>query len=160
MTLIKLFVEREYVVDDSNAKQTEGKEVDQPSKDLFLIETMESQPPGEDQQQPCQIIICRSRGKPRVGFPIHRWNQECVDDPADTKKPESTKPQAPGKLFPEIEPVGAGETDHPQQIPDGFGMSVRKTDRNVFDVLFIYWFAVVTHLNPQNLNVSEGVFAI
>ena len=57
------------------------------------------------EQDPGDRIIDWPRNKPAVGLPVHRGNQEQIDNPANEKEAASEEPNSAGNRFAIIKPM-------------------------------------------------------
>ena len=55
---------------------------------------------------------------------LKKWNKKEINKPADTEESQGKEIDGPGYGFSEIEPVGAGKPEYPQDITEGLEVCV------------------------------------
>ena len=76
------------------------------------------------EQDPGDRVVDRSSNKPVISLPVHRGNQEQIDDPAYQEKAASEKPNGAGNRVAIIKPMRTGKAKYPKQVADDLAVRV------------------------------------
>ena len=119
-----LIVQRNHVVEDAEEEQSARAQIDDAGKPLSKVKTVNSKCTQESQENPAEIVINGAGDIPEVGFSVHGWDQEKVDDPTDQKYAACEKPDCPGNWTTVIKPMGSQESEDPEKVADCFEVRV------------------------------------
>jgi len=111
-----LLVQGKKVIEVAKQKQSTSAEVKQTGEYFSHVETVHAEQAQERQENPGKIIINRSRYETVTGLPLHRGNQEQIDNPADKEEAKGEEPDDPCYLFTIVEAMGSDESEDPEQV--------------------------------------------
>ncbi|MNC55862.1 hypothetical protein D3C75_1054200 [compost metagenome] len=97
---------------------------------------MHTENPQKCQQNPGYVVVRFPGVEAQVRLPIHRRNQEQVDQPANPQQTQGEEPNGSGYRLAVIETVGTGEAENPQQIANDFAVGVLRSDVLLITVHF------------------------
>lgn len=121
---VDLPVKRAQVEEIPDAEQPNGDKVKQGSHPFPHIKPVGAEKAQKRQQQPGCRVIDGAGSEPPICLPVHRRDQEKVDQPADAKQAEGEEPNGASDRFAKIEPVGACKPKNPQQIANGLAVGI------------------------------------
>src|SRR3954465_9874929 len=78
-----LRVQRQKIVKDPDPKQSCSEQVDDGGHPLLHVKSVSSKYSEERQQNPCNAIISGAEDKTLRRVPVHAWDEENVDEPAN-----------------------------------------------------------------------------
>lgn len=124
VALVDLSVEGQEVIDPANAEQARSEEVKDAGAPFAQIEAMEADQSeeGKGLKNPGDGVIVRAGGVFSVCRSVHGWNQEEVDQPTDANQAEGEEPNDAGDWAAEVEAVGTGEPENPEDVADEFAV--------------------------------------
>ena len=100
-----LRVEGPVIVKDAQTKQPERQQIKQAGPPFTHVKSVNPEETKEGEQDPGDGIIDWPRNKAAVCLPVHRRNQEQIDNPPDEEEAAGEKPNGAGDRFAIIEPM-------------------------------------------------------
>jgi hypothetical protein len=122
--LTDLPVERPQVVEQADAHQPTGEQVDNPGDPLAHVEAVDAEYSQEGEQHPGHSVVQGPSLKAEVGPPIHAGDQEKVDNPANQQQAAGEEPDRSGDRLAVVEPVRSQEPEDPENVADQDGVGV------------------------------------
>lgn len=122
------------IVDPADSEEAAGEQVKNARNYFSQVKTVDAKQPEEGEQDPGDRVVGLSGFKTQVGLAIHRWNEEEIDKPPNSKQAESEKPDSAADGFAIVESMRAGEAKDPQQIADELAMGISSIDGSGWDI--------------------------
>jgi len=112
------------VVEEAEADEDGGEEVDEAGAPLGHVEAVDAEGSEEGEQEPGDGVVEMARLEAEVGLAIHAGDEKQIDNPADEEEPQGEEPDGSRDGFAIVEAMGSHESEDPQDIADQHGVGV------------------------------------
>jgi len=120
----ELSIQRAEVIEIAQPEATKSTEPENSSAPLTHVKAMQAEEAQKIEQEPGDIIIQLALSINAVGIPIHRGNEEEINNPTDEKEASGEGPDNPSNRPTIIKTMRACESKNPQDITHELTMRI------------------------------------